>query len=141
MGHPINHSTHSGFNWPPSEAITAWSIRSFDRSFPLLRVRAAGDDPLDALAHGVGHNPFRAINPSVGRSLAPELALLFIRPPPESIAHGVGNMRADSASIKVPPSRPFVGVTRPPLSARLAVGVGQNPDALAEMVGATIGRR
>jgi hypothetical protein len=55
IGHPINHSTHSGFNWPPSEAITAWSILSFSRLFPDLRVSAAGDDPLLALAHGVGH--------------------------------------------------------------------------------------
>jgi hypothetical protein len=96
MGHPINHSTHSGFSWPPSEAITAWSIRSFDRSFPLLRVRAAGDDPLDALAHGVGQ------------------------------------VRADSASISVPPSRALFGVTRPPLSAKLEVGVGHILTAVAK---------
>ncbi|WP_259646497.1 hypothetical protein [Burkholderia pseudomallei] len=94
MGHPINHSTHSGFSWPPSEAITAWSIRSFERSFPLLRFSAAGDDPLLALAHGVGH------------------------------------IRDDTASISVPPSRPLRGVIRPPLSARLAVGVGQSFAAL-----------
>ncbi|WP_230945003.1 hypothetical protein [Burkholderia vietnamiensis] len=90
MGHPINHSTHSGFSWPPSEAITAWSIRSFERSFPLLRVSAAGDDPLLALAHGVGHIPLRAIIASVGRSAAPRLGLLLIRPLPASIAQGVG---------------------------------------------------
>jgi hypothetical protein len=90
MGHPISHSTHSGFSWPPSEAMTAWSIRSLTRLFPLLRVSAAGEEPL--LAHALG----------------------------------VGHVRADTASISVPPSRPLRGVIRPPFAPRLAVGVGQS---------------
>ncbi|VXB23597.1 hypothetical protein BURKHO8Y_110237 [Burkholderia sp. 8Y] len=93
---------------------------------PDLRMSAAGDDPLLALAHGVGHMFLRAIIAKVGRSAAPALGLLLIRPLPASIAQGVGYIRDETASISVPPSRPLRGVIRPPLSARLAVGVGQS---------------
>jgi hypothetical protein len=90
----MSHSTHSGFSWPPSEAITAWSSRSFDRSAPDLRVSAAGDDPFAMLATGVGQ------------------------------------VLAETASISVPPSRPFRGVILPPLLLRVAVGVGQRSGVL-----------
>ncbi|AUL54970.1 hypothetical protein BHT10_02895 [Burkholderia pseudomallei] len=95
-----------------------------------MRFSAAGDDPLLALAHGVGHIPLRAIIASVGRSAAPGLGLLLTRPLPASIAQGVGYIRDDTASISVTPSCPLRGVIRPPLSARLAVGVGQSFAAL-----------
>jgi hypothetical protein len=42
-----------------------------------------------------------------------------------SLALGVGHLRAETASISVPPSRPFLGVIRPPFDPRQAVGVGQ----------------
>lgn len=44
----------------------------------------------------------------------------------QSRASGVGHVRALTASISDPPSRPFLGVIRPPLSASEAVGVGHN---------------
>ncbi len=44
---------------------------------------------------------------------------------------GVAKLRALTASISVPPSRLFRGVTRPPLSPSEDVGVGQNFTAVA----------
>jgi hypothetical protein len=55
-GRPISHSTHVGFNCPPSLAIPAWSNLSEDRSAPLLRVSEAGLLPLLIEATGVGHD-------------------------------------------------------------------------------------
>src|SRR4249919_3162654 len=51
----MSHSTHVGFNCPPSEAITAWSRRSFSRLLPDLRVRLAGELPLCIDVTEVGH--------------------------------------------------------------------------------------
>lgn len=48
-------------------------------------------------------------------------------------------MRAETASISVPPSRALVGVTSPPCEPRLALGVGQvseREDPFADMGGA-----
>lgn len=52
----MSHSTHVGFNLPPSIAITAWSNRSEERSRPFLRVSAAGLLPLLMQVVGVGQN-------------------------------------------------------------------------------------
>ena len=56
IGNPISHSTHAGFSFPPSIAITEWSNRSRERSRPFLRVRLFGLLPLDIDAVGVGQN-------------------------------------------------------------------------------------
>lgn len=47
------------------------------------------------------------------------------RPERQSRALGVGHRRCDTASVKVPPSRPLRGVTRPPWLPSVALGVGQ----------------
>jgi hypothetical protein len=132
MGHPINHSTHSGFNWPPSEAITAWSIRSFDRSLPFFRVSAAGDDPFEALAHGVGHC-FTAV-----RRFNPPSRPLFPGPPVPSLFVGVGHNFTSALSFGSPRLFHFPAFRS---IASSATGVCQNPDSFAQMGSAGIGRR
>jgi hypothetical protein len=132
MGHPINHSTHSGFNWPPSEAITAWSIRSFDRSLPFFRVSAAGDDPFEALAHGVGHC-FTAV-----RRFNPPSRPLFLGPPVPSLFVGVGHNFTSALSFGSPRLFHFPAFRS---IASSATGVCQNPDSFAQMGSAGIGRR
>lgn len=82
IGHPMSHSTQSGFRGPP---VWAFSGRLF--------LLICADPPLFAASCVVG------------------------------VAH---LSRALTASMSVPPSRPFLGVTRPPFSARDAVGVGQD---------------
>jgi hypothetical protein len=48
-------STHAGLSEPlPSVAWAKWSSRSRFRLRPLLRVSAAGLDPFDIVAVGVG---------------------------------------------------------------------------------------
>jgi hypothetical protein len=55
-GKPIMASTHGGLSEPlPSVACILWSSLSFSRLAPVLRVSAAGLDPLNIDAVGVGH--------------------------------------------------------------------------------------
>jgi hypothetical protein len=87
-GHPISHSTHVGFSFPPTDAA---SVGVF---------RVASDGALSSFALcavGVGHIAKRAIAPRVGRSFAPALADL-LNLLPVSIVVGVESNDPDSLS-------------------------------------------
>jgi hypothetical protein len=99
LGNPMSHSTHVGFNAPPAAAITAWSNLSFDRFLPFFLVKAAGLEPFAIVADGVGHNPYFAIAPNVGRNAAPELAER-LKYAPLSTVTGVGNNPEPVASVR-----------------------------------------
>lgn len=74
-------------------------------------------------AVGVGYSRPTTCSDS-GRLFLSCVALLAF-PLRQSLAQGMAHIvLAETASINVPPSRPFLGVIRPPFEPRLAVGVG-----------------
>lgn len=111
IGNPISHSTQFGFSCPPSEAITAWSKRSFDRSRPDFLVNDAGEEPLCMDATGVGQN-------------------FALRPPLYAIPAHSSRLSHFFARASILPA--FVN---PRVS-----GVGHKPDTLSAM-GSAQGRR
>lgn len=129
IGNPMSHSTQSGFNCPPSAAITAWSSLSFDRSAPFFRVSDAGDDPLCIDDVGVGHFFAAAGNPFLGfsRSKLP----LFCA----SFARGVGQIGFRKSRGERPAERSAIAFVL------LASGVGNNPDPVSPVRGTNGARR
>ncbi len=135
LGYPMSHSTHVGFSAPePSDACTAWSRRSLDRSLPFLRVREAGLEPLCIDATGVGQIP-RSSACTASAKFSPKpvearriIVSSFVPGPADrlSIALGVGQG-----------ARKFRGDLPAERSATafvlLASGVGNNPDSVASV--------
>ena len=115
----MSHSTHVGFSGPGRCSESGRELSRF-----------AGEDDFQSRAVGVGQMltaverfgpqpPPRSLRglASFAAYLAGSLAI--------SVATGVGQIiRADTASIRLPPSRAFDGFTSLPFSPRLAVGVG-----------------
>jgi hypothetical protein len=101
----MSHSTHEGFNWP----FCGVDVPPSATARPV---------PPSALIAPVSEIPGCAFEPSVFRE-----PLLF-----ESPTVGVGqDVREETASISVPPSRPFASEIIPPFDPKVLVGVGQDP--------------
>jgi hypothetical protein len=108
-----------------------------------LRVSAAGDDPLLALAlaHGVGHIAFATAHPSLLGFVRPSVARKFRLLAP-TIAHGVGQRFFLAISASVGRLFELPGdVLKRPEPASIATGVGKNPDSLSQMGSAGVRRR
>lgn len=77
------------------------------------------------MGHAMSHSTHSGFSAPPTSSLRGRLfCFVALLPDFQSRASGVGHVRALTASISVPPSRPFLGVIRPPLVPRDAVGVG-----------------
>ena len=137
-GNPISHSTHIGFNAPVSPAMVKALPKVNPKPLPFfavalhfsrLAINFARSVVRISFALGVGHNAT-----AVAKLIPFACLVRLAKSGPDGSDRGVGQIvRADTASTSVPPSRPFVEVTSPPWSARVAVGVGHDPDAVASV--------
>ncbi len=117
MGHPINHSTHSGFNWPLARAGSSLRTQLWLPPHSCIV-------PAECVVPAVGVGYIRPTTCSDSGRLFRLCVALLAFPLRQGLAQGVAHIRADTASISVPPSRPFRSVMRPPFVPSVAVGVG-----------------
>ena len=116
----MSHSTHVGFNCPPSVDMIAWSNRSPERSLPFFRVSEAGDEPLCIDAVGVGQFFAKAGSPFLGFvvSKLPRFKASFAR----GVGIGPKKFRGERPAERS--ATAFV---------LLASGVGNNPDPVSSV--------
>lgn len=93
---------------------------------------AKGDKAVHPMGHAMSHSvqsafscPPGGIAPIAGSVNWPRRCPGFADPL-WSLAEGVGNVRLATASMRLPPSFDFRGVTRPPWLPSVEVGVGQS---------------